>query len=271
MRALTGEKVAAGGGLKDDEVRVGKYKYDVKEELGKGFSSNVYKGVEMLKPHKRYAIKVINLRKFRGANLEMLEAEIEIHHSLDHEHIVKLHEVIKTSHHYYLVMEYCPHGNLNEFIAHKKQLSESSALEIFTQLASAYRFLLLTGILHRDIKPANILRVGNKWKLSDFGFATRTRFGFKDRMNVGTPLYMAPESLKRNLYSYKSDLYSLGIVLYEMIAGKTPYEVDTEKELIEKLNTEIAMPKTLKNPKIVEFLTKVCQVSEARRMTKEEF
>jgi len=92
---------------------------------------------------------------------------------------------------------------------------------------SAYRYVLSEGIVHRDIKPANILRVGNKWKLSDFGFATRSRFGFKDRMNVGTPLYMAPESLKKNYYSFKSDLYSLGIVLFEMVVGRTPHEVET--------------------------------------------
>ena len=56
--------------------------------------------------------------------------------------------------------------------------------------------------------------MGNKWKISDFGFAAKSRFGFRDRMNVGTPLYMAPETLKRHFYSYKSDLYALGIVLY---------------------------------------------------------
>lgn len=73
------------------EVRIGKYKYDEQDELGTGFSSHVYKGVEILDPHKRYAIKVISLKKFRGQKLELLETEIEIHRSLNHENIVKLH------------------------------------------------------------------------------------------------------------------------------------------------------------------------------------
>jgi serine/threonine protein kinase len=60
------------------------------------------------------------------------------------------------------------------------------------QILAAYKYLLSKGIIHRDIKPANVLRVGNKWKISDFGFAVRSKFGFKDKMNVGTPLYMAP-------------------------------------------------------------------------------
>lgn len=74
--------------------------------------------------------------------------------------------------------------------------------------------------------------MGNKWKISDFGFAAKSRFGFRDRMNVGTPLYMAPETLKRNFYSYKSDLYALGIVLYEMLEGQTPNEARSERELL---------------------------------------
>jgi serine/threonine protein kinase len=94
-------------------------------------------------------------------------------------------------------------------------------------LSSAYKYLMAEGVIHRDIKPANVLRAGNKWKLSDFGFAVKSRFGFKDRVNVGTPLYMAPESLRKNCYSLKSDIYALGIVLYEMLVGRTPHEVDS--------------------------------------------
>jgi calcium-dependent protein kinase len=133
---------------------------------------------------------------------------------LDHPHIVKLHEVVKTATTYYLILDYCPHGSLSEHLAHKHQLPDSAAADIMPQLLSAYRHLLSQGILHRDIKPANILRVGKIWKLSDFGFAVRARAGFKDRVSVGTPLYLAPEALRRSLYSYKSDFYALGVVLF---------------------------------------------------------
>ena len=71
---------------------------------------------------------MVNLKKFKGHSLDMLEAEIDIHKTLEHESIVRLYEVIKTAQHYYLVMEYCPHGNLNEYIAQKKQLSESNTV-----------------------------------------------------------------------------------------------------------------------------------------------
>lgn len=89
-------------------------------------------------------------------------------------------------------MEYCPHGNLLEYIHQKKKVSEDNAIEIMEQIIAGYKHLIQKGIIHRDIKPANVMRVGNKWKLADFGFAVKTFYGFKDRMNVGTPLYMAP-------------------------------------------------------------------------------
>lgn len=73
-RTLTGEKPV--GGLKESEIRVGKYKYDPKDELGKGFSGKVYKGVEIVRQHKRYAIKVVDLKKFKGSNMDLLENEI---------------------------------------------------------------------------------------------------------------------------------------------------------------------------------------------------
>ncbi len=60
------------------------------------------------------------------------------------------------------------------------------------QVLAGFKYLIEEGVIHRDLKPANILRVGNKWKISDFGFAVKSKYGFKDRINVGTPLYMSP-------------------------------------------------------------------------------
>jgi serine/threonine protein kinase len=129
----------------------------------------------------------------------MLEAEIDIHRGLVHDNVVRLYEVIKTAYYYYIIMEYCPHGNLHEYIKQKKKLSESNALDIMNQVLAGSRYLMEQGVIHRDMKPANILRIGtpcpypgNKWKISDFGFSVKSKYGFKDRINVGTPLYMSP-------------------------------------------------------------------------------
>lgn len=146
--------------LKDSETHIGKYKYSTNDELGKGFSSKVYKAVEIEHVHKRYAIKVIELKKFRGSNLEMLEAEIDIHQHLQHENVLRLYEVIKTPTFYYLVLEYCPHGTLHEYIRHRKKIPEAQAIDIMDQVLAGYKYLIEQGVIHRDLKPANILRFG---------------------------------------------------------------------------------------------------------------
>lgn len=91
------------------------------------------------------------------------------------------------------------------------------------------------GVIHRDLKPANILRSGNKWKIADFGFAIRSDSEIKTKYNVGTPLYMPPEALIENVYSVKSDIFSIGVILYELLVGCTPWESRTEKDLVKKM------------------------------------
>jgi serine/threonine protein kinase len=148
--------------VKANEVQVGRYKYNSEEVLGKGFTSRVFKGVELDNVYKRYAIKVIELKKFRGSSLEMLEAEIEIHRQLVHENVLRLYEIIKTPYFYYLVLEYCPHGSLHEYIRQKKRLTELNAVEIMKQVLDGYNYLSSQNIMHRDLKPANILRIGKR-------------------------------------------------------------------------------------------------------------
>ena len=74
---------------------------------------------------------------------------------------MRLHEVIKTPYFYYLILEYCPHGSLHEYIKQKKKLSEANAVEIMEQILAGFKYLMQEGVIHRDMKPANILRIGN--------------------------------------------------------------------------------------------------------------
>jgi len=97
--------------------------------------------------------------------------------------------------------------------------------------------MIILGIIHRDIKPANILIANSVPKFADFGFAVCKHVNTNNmgNYNVGTPLYMAPESLLHNTYSYKSDIWALGVVLFEMLYSKTPFYSPTESLLKEKL------------------------------------
>jgi serine/threonine protein kinase len=97
----------------------------------------------------------------------------------------------------------------------------------------------------------------------------KSKYGFKDRINVGTPLYMPPETIMKTYYSSKSDIFALGVILYEMIEGKTPWESSNEKELLEKLKKELVLPENMQHPKIREFIVRCCQLNEAKRMSKD--
>ncbi len=79
-----------------------------------------------------------------------------------------------------MVMEYCPHGDLEKYIKTKKKLQQHNIIDIFGQIINGYRYLASNNILHRDLKPANIMRSGKIWKISDFGFATKAQMGFVD-------------------------------------------------------------------------------------------
>lgn len=102
--------------------------------------------------------------------------------------------------------------------------------DLMKQLIRGYQYLNKINILHRDLKPANILKMGDVWKICDFGFSARVKEDhFVDLLNVGTPLYMPLEALKSNKYSVKTDIFAMGIILYEMIVGHTPWSCKTEK------------------------------------------
>lgn len=92
-------------------------------------------------------------------------------------------------------------------------------------------------IIHRDLKPANILVAENHvLKIADFGFAIKVNDAAKsNKYNVGSPLYMAPESLKKNEYTLKTDIWALGVIFFEILTGETPWKAKNEKELIRKI------------------------------------
>ena len=129
------------------------------------------------------------------------------------------------------------------------------------------------GILHRDIKPANIFLLDDQVRIADFGFATFTsEKKIQEKFNIGSPLYMPPESLLNNEYSFESDIWSLGVVFYEMLLGRAPWAATSERELLSKImDTPILnlVPTSL-SPRCVEFLRRTLDVNPKTRMTPEE-
>jgi serine/threonine protein kinase len=105
-----------------------------------------------------------------------------------------------------------------------------------SEILEGMKYLFKHGILHRDLKPANILNNRKNWKIADLGFAIYSDGEIKTKYNVGTPLYMPLESLVKNIYSPSTDIFSFGVIFYELLTGITPWECKNEKELIKKMN-----------------------------------
>ncbi len=144
------------------------------------------------------------------------------------ENILTLYDVYTTKNNTYLITELCS-SDMNKVI--KNKLTETEACFYMAQLMEGYREIYDHQIVHRDLKPANLLITDSKiLKIADFGFGIKSKELAKpSKYNVGSPLYMAPESLKKNEYSYKTDLWSIGIIFFEMLTGDTPWRAKTEK------------------------------------------
>ncbi len=225
-------------------------RYHIHEMLGEGGMANVYKAYDSLLD-RNVAVKVIRVDAFQSTALERVmkrfEREAKSQARLAHPNIVKVYDFGTFGGSPYLVMEYISGGTLRERIGQPLEWQKSIKLIIPIALALGYAHQL--GILHRDVKPANILMTDDgQPMLSDFGIAkllddqgghTLTGVG----MGVGTPEYMAPEQGLGKEVDGRADIYSLGVVLYELITGRTPFQADTPLAvLLKKVNDPLPRP-----------------------------
>lgn len=197
------------------------------EPIGQGSFSLIYRGYR-LKDKKPIAIK--KFTKF--IEKKYIDSEINLMKNLNNSNILKLYEVIRTRKNLYLVLEYCEQGDLMKYI--KTKNNNFDYIYIF-QIILGLKYLYNKSILHRDIKPQNILIDNNIIKICDFGFARDLKNN--DLLNTfcGSPLYMAPEILKLGEYTDKSDIWSLGVIIYEILFKEHPYPCKNQQELINNI------------------------------------
>eukprot|EP01017_Pseudomicrothorax_dubius_P026502 TRINITY_DN2960_c0_g3_i2.p1 TRINITY_DN2960_c0_g3~~TRINITY_DN2960_c0_g3_i2.p1 ORF type:complete len:480 (+),score=82.48 TRINITY_DN2960_c0_g3_i2:152-1591(+) len=178
------------------------------------------------------ALKIIDKKaRTSSTDRENLRNEISIHRRLDHPNIIKLFDTFETSSHVYLVLEYAKHGSLFSYLTKRRRLDEREACKYFTQCCLAMEFLHRRNILHRDFKPENILLDEMlDAKLCDFGWCTdkttEKKFAF-----CGTYEYMAPEMVERKRYDESVDIWGLGILLYELLHGYSPFKGASNTEV----------------------------------------
>jgi eukaryotic-like serine/threonine-protein kinase len=218
-------------------------RYRLERELGRGGMATVYLA-EDVKHHRAVAVKVLNPELAAVVGPERFLREIEIAASLDHPHILPLYDSGEADGFLYFVMPFIEGGSLRDRLMREKQLPVDEALQIAREVADALSYAHGRDLVHRDIKPENIMLAGGHARVADFGIARAVSAAGGERltqtgMSVGTPLYMSPEQAAGDSsIDGRSDLYSLGCVLYEMLAGTPPFTGPVESVVRQHLVAE---------------------------------
>jgi serine/threonine-protein kinase len=225
-------------------------RYRIVRKLGAGGMADVYLAEDQ-ELGRRVAIKILNGRHANDDQfIERFRREAKNAAALNHPNIVSIYDRGEAEDTYYIAMEFLDGRSLKELIVGHGQAPVKVAVEYARQILSALRFAHRHGIVHRDIKPHNVLvdREG-RVKVTDFGIARAGTSQMTETGSiVGTAQYLSPEQARGGEVDQRSDLYSLGIVLYELLTGKTPFEGDTPVEIAMKhLSTPPQPPSKLRS------------------------
>ena len=182
------------------------------------------------------AVKAIPLNDLKSKLMQQFEIEVKSLQKLSSPYIVRLFDVLKTARNVYMFMEYCSGGDLEQVLKAIKVIPERVARRLLRQLLEAFLHLQEKNIIHRDLKLANILTTDKDLeradvKLADFGFARILAENSLAQTMLGTPLFMAPEIFNGQQYNFKADIWSLGVLCYEMLVGRPAFQVATIAEL----------------------------------------
>jgi len=243
------------GGKEGTPQRLGRYV--IERRLGRGAMGAVYLARDP-RINRAVALKVIPIEKeFEDEDLEEARLrffrEAESAGRLTHPNIITVYDCGEDKHLAYIAMEYTQGLPLTQFTDPKRLLAPNKALEMCARTAEALDYAHNQGVIHRDIKPANLLYSlrEDQLKISDFGVArltdnNRTKTGIV----LGTPMYMSPEQLGAETLTGHSDLFSLGVTLYELLVGEVPFRATNIAVLMTKITTEDPAPVSNRRPGI---------------------
>ena len=236
-----------------DSVLSGKYR--ILGKVGSGGTADVYKAVQIASPHRNVAIKILK-EEYRedAAFLRRFEQEAHAVLGLNHENIVRSYDVGSDEGLPYIVLEYVEGSTLKECIRAQGRFQARSAVNIAAQVLDALSHAHERGIIHRDVKPQNII-VNSRGhaKLTDFGIARNadaSTVTYSGSNIIGSVHYLSPEQAMGKQVTAESDIYSMGITLYEMITGELPFDGDTTvsvalKHIQQEITPPIALVPTL--------------------------
>jgi len=250
-------------------------RYEIQRELGRGAMGVVYLGLDP-KISRRVAIKTFSYREFDSSQLETLKErffrEAEAAGRLNHPHIVTVYDVGEENDLAFIAMDYVEGKSLDRFVAESGLLPISEVYEIIADVAEALAYAHQQNIVHRDIKPGNIMydQSRGQVKVADFGIArivddSKTKTGDM----LGSPVYMSPEQLKGARVTGASDIYSLGVTLYQLLTGTLPFNGDSIANLAYQiLNKKYVSVRELRpelSPGVVRVVNKALQKEPGKR------
>jgi serine/threonine protein kinase/Flp pilus assembly protein TadD len=205
-------------------------RYQVIEELGKGGMGRVYKVLDK-ETNERIGLKLIKPGIASDKNtIERFRNELTTARKISHRNVCRMFDLNKEKDNYYITMELVSGGDLKKLIRRTKLLPVGTAISIAKQICEGLQEAHSIGILHRDLKPSNIMVDDNgNAKIMDFGLARsiKSKRITSAGVIIGTPEYMSPEQVEGKEVDQRSDIYSLGVILYETMTGKVPFEGDT--------------------------------------------
>ena len=208
-------------------------RYRLVGQLGKGGMGEVYRADD-LKLGQPVALKFLPEKLSKdAAMLERFHREVRTARKVSHPNVCRVFDIGETSGQHFLSMEYIDGEDLSSLLRRIGRLPEDKAVEIGRQLCAGLSAAHEEGVLHRDLKPANVMLDGRgRARITDFGLAGLAGEFHGHEIRSGTPSYMAPEQLSGKSVSAKSDIYALGLVLYEVFTGRKAYSADTPVELL---------------------------------------
>jgi eukaryotic-like serine/threonine-protein kinase len=229
----------------DLSLQVGKY--EIQRAIGKGATGMVYLARDTF-TGREVALKTIEPEVFRDPEFgavyrTQFQNEASLAGKLRHPYIVAILDAVVAEESGHIAMEYVKGGDLSAHVKPDKLLPIADVLQIAFKCCGALEYAAKEGIVHRDIKPANLMIAeGTDVKISDFGAATLRKSQAVQNAAMGSPYYMSPEQVTGREVGSHSDMYSLGVVLYELLTGKKPYTADTLEALGLKIRGEDPVP-----------------------------
>jgi len=244
-------------------------RYEIIEELGRGGMGNVYRVVDK-KINEEMALKLLHPAiAAEKKTIERFKNELKLARKITHKNVCRMYDFNEEEGTPYITMEYVPGEDLKNMIRMTGQMSVGRAVSFAKQICEGLAEAHRLGVVHRDLKSRNIMidREGNA-RIMDFGIARSLKAEgiTDDGIMVGTPEYMSPEQVKGEEADHRSDIYSFGIILFEMVTGKIPFEGDTSFSIAFKHKTEIPpSPREFNTQIPEEFSTVILKCMEKER------